>query len=69
MHQGSQSAPLLFRLALHRGSLKILELEPVGRPPGTVVRAEPLRDNPLQQACRKTTSPVGMLQVLIEPQA
>jgi hypothetical protein len=35
----------LFRLTLHRRSLRVLELQPVRRSAGTVARAEPLRDN------------------------
>jgi hypothetical protein len=49
------STPFLFRLALHRRRFLVLELEPVRRPSRTVARAEPLRDDPLQQCSLKSS--------------
>jgi len=40
--------PLLLRLPLHRRCRRVLELQPIRRPAGTVARPQPLRDNPLQ---------------------
>ena len=38
-------APVLFSLPLHGGSLRILELEPVRRPPRPIARSQPFRDD------------------------
>jgi hypothetical protein len=59
--QGCQSScPILFRLALHRRGIRVLHLQPVGRPPRPIARAEPLADDasrPSLQAWRKTRFP------------
>jgi hypothetical protein len=55
-----QFAPALFRLALHRRRVRVLELEPVAGAAGAVARAQPLGDDALEPelaGVAETTSP------------
>ena len=42
------SAPVLLGFPLHRWCFWVLELQPIFRSAGSIARAEPLRDDPLQ---------------------
>ena len=45
--------PILLRLSPHRRRVRVLELEPVRRPPGPMTRSPPLRGDPLlAPSCR-----------------
>src|SRR5258707_264718 len=41
-------SPILFHLTPHSGRRRVLELEPVRRPAGTILRSEPLGHDTLQ---------------------
>jgi hypothetical protein len=62
------STPILF-LSFHRRRIRVLKLQPVGRPPRPITRAEALRHNPLGTqlaGVMKHGGAVGMRYVLVQ---
>src|SRR5262249_50756253 len=67
------SSPILLGLAFYRRRFRVLELDPVLRPAGSVARPEPLRDDALEpelaRVAKNDVAGLGDVLVELQPEA